>query len=203
MFNRDAVLIRTEARKSPDVMARAIMFAIATANAPLRHSVNALLWVRALGNRFASLSYGELTIADKSYMGAAMTGNKLGWMQHVWATRSTLYEAYQRLDHIDFWNLLLDTVPGLGMVKAAFAVQMLYNELGCIDVHNLRELGLARTAVNGKTANKRTNYLSIQTAKTSEAWWNDWCNLVADRYPEYFDSGDYVSRLHALAVVGV
>lgn len=203
MFKRDAVHIRTEALKSPEVMARALVFAIVTANAPLRHAVNAALWIRAQGTSFLTLSYGDLTLADKSYMGAAMTGAKLAWTQSVIASRDSLYKHFLTMDAVSFWNLLLDTVPGLGMVKGAFAVQMLYNELGCIDVHNLRELGLDRKAVAGKTRNKREQYLAIQSVKTSEAWWNDWCDFVADKYKTQFDSGDYVSRLHAIATVGV
>lgn len=203
MFTRDAVLIREEAQKSSEVMARAIIFAILTANAPLRASVNAALWIRAQGNRFPTLSYADLTLADKSYMGAAMTSRKLAWAQHVWATREELFARYKSMDAISFWELLLDTVPGLGLVKAAFAVQMLYNKLGCLDVHNLRELGVTRTAVSGKTANKRAGYLNLQAVKSSEAWWSQWCDFIAAKYPGQFDSGDYVSRLHAIAVVGV
>lgn len=200
MFNRDAARIREEAIKSPEVMARAIVFAIVTANAPLRASVNTALWLRA---QTGHVTYSELTVADKSYMGAGMTSNKLAWTQSVMASAEALHERYLALGAIDFWNLLLDTVPGLGMVKAAFAVQMLYNELGCLDTHNLRELGVSLSAVSGKTANKRANYLNLQASKTSEEWWNDWVNFIAKRYPGQFDSGDYVSRLHAIAVVGV
>lgn len=203
MFQRDAVLIKNAAANSPEVVARAIVFAILSANAPFRHAVNAALWARAQGSRFEKLSYADLTMADKSYMGAAMTSAKLGWTQHAWAIKESLYGHYTALQALDFWNLLLDTVPGLGLVKAAFAVQMLYNELGCIDTHNLRELGLDRNAVSGKTRNKRDGYLNIQAVKTSEEWWNSWCNIMASKYPGQFDSGDYVSRLHALAVVGV
>lgn len=201
MFDRDAVRIRTEALRSPEVMAHAIIFAIFTANAPLRFAVNAMLWLR--GRDITGLQYGQLTVADKSFMAAAMTSSKLAWAQNVLATKDTLHAAFLELPAIDFWHLLLDTVPGLGMVKAAFAVQMLYNELGCLDTHNLRVMGIDRNAVNGKTASKRAGYLDLQSVKTSQEWWDEWCHLVADRYPGQFDSGDYVSRLHALAVVGV
>lgn len=202
MFNRDAVRIRTEAEKSPQVMANAINFAILTANAPLRVSVNASIWARTHRD-LPGVSYGDITQAEKSLMGAAMTSSKLAWIQNVTATQDTLYKHFRDMDAIEFWNLLLDTVPGLGMVKAAFAVQMLYNELGCIDTHNLRELGADRNMVVGKTANKRAGYLNLQAVKTSQEWWDSWCHFVAERYPGQFDSGDYVSRVHSLAVVGV
>lgn len=201
MFSRDAVSIRSAASTSADVMARVLMFAIVTANAPLRFAVNAALWLRT--RDFTDMAYGDLTIADKSYMGAAMTGTKLAAVQHVWATRETLFAQYQELDAVSFWNLCIDTVPGLGMVKAAFAVQMLYNELGCIDVHNLRELGLDRKAVTGKSQRRRAQYLNIQAVKSSREWWDTWCDFVAAKYPGQFSDGDYVSRLHKLATVGV
>lgn len=198
MFRRDVKAIRAAASKSADSMAYVIMFAIVTANAPLRAAVNATKWLRS--HDFANLAFSDLTQADKSYMGAAMSGMKLAAVQHVWASRKSLYKHYQNMDALSFWNLAVDTIPGLGMVKSAFAVQMLYGELGCIDIHNLRELGLDRNAVSGKSQNKRNQYIEIQAVKSSEQWWNDWCHFVATKYSGQFRNGDHVSQLHAEAV---
>jgi len=198
MFSTDAVAIRTAAEASPDTMARVIMFAIVTANAPLHAAANASEWLGRVD--FSRMAYGDVTTADRSYMGAAMSGAKLAAVQHVWASRESLYRQYRTMDAVSFWNLCIDTVPGLGMVKAAFTVQMLYNELGCIDTHNLRMLGLDRNAVSGKSKRKREQYLQIQSVRSSEQWWNDWCDFVATKYPARYSDGEQVSRLHVEAV---
>lgn len=202
MFKRDAHSIRRAAESSPEVTANAIIFAILTANAPLRHSVNAALWVRSKGESIMSLTYQDITKDEKSLMGNAMNTAKLGWVQNVLANKEEIFGKYQDMTAIEFWNYLLDNVPGLGLVKAAFAVQMLYNELGCIDTHNLRMHNIDKNAVVGKTKAKRANYLKIQAVKSSESWWTDWCNVVAKRFPRQYESADYVSRLHTIAVIG-
>ena len=198
MFNTDATTIRRNAEKSADIMAYVIMFAIVTANAPLHAAANAMEWIRR-GN-FDRLAYGDITTAERSFMGAAMSSAKLAAVQHVWASRASIHAQYQKMDAVSFWNLCIDTIPGLGMVKAAFTVQMLYNELGCIDTHNLRVLGLDRNTVTGKSQRKREQYLKIQGVRTSEEWWDTWCEYVAQRYSARYENGEQVSRLHVYAV---
>lgn len=201
MFNRDAVHIREESLKSSSTMARVLIFAITSANARFRFAVNACLWLQS--RDIESLNYASFTMQDKSYMATAINPAKLSYVQSVWANREEIFEVYKASNALDFWNYLIDCVPGLGMVKAAFSVQMLYNELGCLDTNNVQALGLDPSAVTGKSQARRANYLTVQSVRTSKEWWDDWCNLMADRYPGEFDSGDYVSRLHSIAVLGV
>lgn len=202
MFKRDAVQIMEAARKSPEVTAQAIIFAIVTANATLKHAVNTALWILRKGDAFLELTYEDLTVADKSYMASAMTRNKFAFVQYVLKNRRVIYAKYQELEAIEFWHYLLDSVPGLGMVKAGFVVQMLYNELACIDIHNLRVLGVEKKLVEGKSKKRREGYLELQARKTSEEWWDSWVALVAEKYPYYYHDADEVSRLHVKAVMG-
>lgn len=203
MFKRDAVAIKEAAAHSPDILAKVITFVILTANAPLRNAVKAAMWMH--GEDILKLSYANFTVAQKSLFGASMTSAKLAWIQSAWAQRETLHKLMHEMDAVDFWEYGIYNIPGLGMVKSAFTVQMLYNELGCIDTHNLKELGLDRKAVQGKSKAKLAQYLDIQSIKTSEQWWVDWCNYLASQSPHraYYPSGDYVSLLHRLAVLGV
>lgn len=202
MFERDATLIRQESLKSPVVMANAINFAILTANAPLMASVNAALWMRSKGDDYVKLRYEDISTEERSMMGNAMNRAKLAWTQDVIRRRDEIYKNYQSMSAIEFWHYLLDNVRGLAAVKAAFAVQMLYNELGCIDTHNLRMIGATAKDVSGKSKAKREKYLTLQATRTSADWWNSWVKFIAEKYHKRFPSADYVSRLHAVAVVG-
>lgn len=197
MFEAHAIPIRNAALTSPDITARVIIFAILTANAPLHLAVNATRWVR---EHLPLTTYDSLTTADKAIMGAAMSTQKYNAVKYVWENRVAIYNEFLNRDAIDFWNYCIDSVPGLGMVKSAFTVQMLYNELGCVDVHNVRELGLPPFTSNYSKRN-RNLYLSVQSVKTSASWWTDWCDFMAKKYSKRYDSGWQVSESHVAAIL--
>lgn len=206
MFRTDATAIRFYATLTPANMTHILWFAVATANCPFQQSVNALNVLRGWGPGVMDVSYGEITQAEKSLMGCGMTAAKLSAYQYLWTNREEIFEFYTKAQsmengHLIFWHYILDTLPGMGMVKAAFAVQMLFNELGCIDIHNARGLGYDK-APSGRAMKQRPVYLNIQSVKTSEQWWDDWCNMLATKYPGQFKSGEHVSRLHAIAIMG-
>ena len=105
--------------------------------------------------------------------------------------------------------LLLMRVPNLGMVKAAFVMQMLGFNVACIDSHNLVRLGLPASAVKVgdklKTESKYKKvkeYVVMTQQKGSEYWWNSWCDYVAgNRANKLLDTGDVVSRYHVECVI--
>lgn len=201
MFIRDATAIRTAAKASPDAMAHVIAFAIVTANAGFSSAVRATRWVRDNADALP-VAYQDIAADDRSAMAAAMSGAKLKAVRNVWAQRHEIYAQYESMSAEAFWHYAIDSVGGLGMVKAAFVVQMLYNEMGCIDAHNVRMMGYDVTLLTGKSKVRRRNYLSLQSVKSSQAWWDDWCHFVANRYSKQFTSGEEVSRLHITAVLG-
>lgn len=206
MFKRDAAAIKFYATLTPANMTHVIWFAIATANCPFQQSVNTLAVLRGWGANVMDIEYASITQGEKSLMGCGMTATKLAAYQYIWANRESIFEEYTKcldLDngHLIFWDYCMDVLCGIGMVKAAFAVQMLFNELGCIDIHNAKELGYDKCPT-GKAKKQRPVYLNIQSVKTSEQWWNDWCTMLANKYPGQFKSADYVSRLHSVAIMG-
>lgn len=201
MFRRDATAIRNAAAASPEATAQVIIFAVLTANAGFGMAVKAARWVQDNVDTLPA-SYHDIPDSDRSVMAAAMSGAKLQAAREIWANRHEIYAKRESMDAMDFWHYAIDNVRGLGMVKAAFVVQMLYNEMGCIDAHNIRMMGYDKVMLTGKSKVRRQNYLSLQSVKTSQAWWDDWCDFVAKRYPKQFTSGDEVSRLHTVAVLG-
>jgi len=206
MFERDAVAIRTFARQNPENMMQVIFFAIATANCPFGQSVATMRLLKKWGNDITEVVYSELTLADKSGAGCGLTGMKLAAYQSLWLQRDVIFDKYMECDalddgHLIFWHYAMDVLCGMGMVKAAFCVQMLFNKLGCIDIHNARELGYDKCPA-GKAMKQRPIYLNIQSVKTSQQWWDDWCVFLAKKWPGQFTSGDHVSSLHATAIIG-
>lgn len=206
MFETDARAIKFYATLTPTNMTHILWFAVATANCPFQQSVNTLHVLRKWGSGIMEVEYASVTQGEKSLMGCGLTASKLSAYQYLWTNRESIFDMYTECltkdnGHIIFWNYILDTLPGMGMVKAAFAVQMLFNELGCIDIHNARELGYDK-APSGRAKKQRPVYLNMQSIKTSQQWWDDWCNMLAQKYPGQFKSGEHVSRLHAVAIMG-
>ncbi len=107
---------------------------------------------------------------------------------------------------------LLD-VPGLGLAKAGFVMQMMFGRVGCMDVHNVRRLYKVNVAdvTFSKSAKLETkkkkvmNYVSLFTgARTTEKIWDSWCEQVMWNQCNRgrFSSADEVSRLHLTVLTG-
>lgn len=99
-------------------------------------------------------------------------------------------------------------IPCLGLVKASFLAQMTMGDGACLDLHNLRRLGLnandvrlpKATATERLIAAKISAYNSTWRAHgNTEYWWNTWCeNMVGTTYNKRLTSADQVSALHRL-----
>ena len=98
-------------------------------------------------------------------------------------------------------------VPGLGLVKAGFAVQLLTGEAGCFDMHNVDRFGLNATDFKiGKRTDPDAQLREIDSVVEwylalcddyggSEMLWDGWCHHVAEQYRTW-DSAEQVSRAH-------
>lgn len=98
-------------------------------------------------------------------------------------------------------------VPGLGLAKAGFVVQLLVGEAGCLDMHNVERFGLTpeawrirkltRTADQVREIDDKIElYLGLcHTCGKSEKLWDDWCAHLNDNVST-FESADDVSRRH-------
>ena len=107
---------------------------------------------------------------------------------------------------------LLDvaTVPGLGLVKAGFVLQLVTGSVGCLDSHNMQRFGLNVSAFkygsNASDALKRKKALAYLDACWKaggcESLWNGWCDYVAAQQPKHWHSGFDVSAMHESAILG-
>jgi hypothetical protein len=100
-------------------------------------------------------------------------------------------------------------LPGIGIVKAGFILQMLGYNIGCLDVHNLRLAGLSPAAfkhvptnTEGLTLKLRTYLATCASLGGTAHLWDQWCTLIACKYPRHFPTADAVSAYHVICVTG-
>jgi len=98
-------------------------------------------------------------------------------------------------------------LPSFGLPKASFLLQCLGYDTACLDVHNLRRLGLTPNVtklgkVKKETKEKKMNfYLDLVQQKGSEYWWDSWCEHVAgNRMNKTLPTAQDVSEYHLTAI---
>jgi hypothetical protein len=147
-------------------------------------------------------------------------GFKKQTLEYLLENRSDLYRRLMAAYRIDMsknardrWMMeMLTQVPGLGLVKAGFVMQMMFGRVGCIDVHNSRrfrkvtpkDLQFSPTAKFTTRLQKIDNYIEIcKGHRSTSKLWDQWCDLIADKHCNHFNSGWDVSKYHLEALVGV
>lgn len=134
---------------------------------------------------------------------------------YLWGMKGKAYEYLQRharqlyaesmardsdLDLLDLWT----TVPGFGLVKAGFMVQLMFGRVGCIDVHNAKlydvapqQLRLDPNLTLRTREIKLRGYLDLcERIGGSEYLWRWWCTHLADLNPDVYDDQYDVSARH-------
>lgn len=99
--------------------------------------------------RQASRSHSNLRVtsqAGKTYrkgygVGGQIFGFKYDGVTDAWNRRAAIYGSLMNLvakkDTIAVFEYLLANVKGLAQAKAGFCVQLIFGEMGCIDMHNV------------------------------------------------------------------
>lgn len=105
-------------------------------------------------------------------------------------------------------------VPGLGMVKAGFVMQMMFGRVGCMDVHNTRRFykvdskdvqisaGVRKDSTKFK---KLIGYVQLcKNNRSTSKLWDSWCEQLVYKPCNRgrFASGNDVSAFHVQALVG-
>ncbi len=161
----------------------------------------ALLSIRqqwhTIGNQMDDVR--EHGVDSKYLFGSKRTGYKylvknIDWLYAVTKTAESDYEL------LDAWS----TVPGLGLVKVGFVIQMARGVGGCIDMHNMLEYGIpaaqlrfSKDLSTKAKAVKLRGYLALcNELGGSEYLWEQWCHIIAAKRPAHFASAVAVSRSH-------
>lgn len=98
-------------------------------------------------------------------------------------------------------------VPGLGMVKAGFVMQLVRGRVGCLDSHNIKMYGLnprafaSTTSITGLRERVRLYMQVCADLGGVEVLWDRWCDYVATLRPKVWSSGEAVSRAHVDLIV--
>lgn len=151
--------------------------------------------------------------------------------RHLWGFKAEAFrhglkhkEAIFR-DAMELWNIadpeqcqseLIDyfaRMPGFGLVKAGFMLQLCFGLAGCIDTHNLEQYKLrARAPMFEACQYKRASICHRQTLRRdylhlcralggAERLWDNWCSYVANRHPGLYRDAFHVSKLHCDAIL--
>ena len=140
-------------------------------------------------------------------------GWKRSGLAFVRANASTLRETLKAVpEGYGDAQALLDvaTVPGLGLVKAGFVLQLVTGSAGCIDSHNMERFGLNANAfkygASASDALKRKKALAYLDACWKAggcaSLWDGWCDYVAAQQPKHWTDGMEVSKMHETAILG-
>ena len=202
MYNRDNKMIQKYTDQGSTQTAMAAMFAIT--------SIKTNTWL--LPDMIDNYRDGGIKTLN-NLMGMQREGIK-----YVMKNKEWLYNLVQSYKAGDIYPeellLSLQRIPCIGLVKAGFIMQLTTGEAGCFDCHNLKEYDLNENTfkINSKdkgkiTAanfNKARKYLAVcKEIGGSEVLWNNWCDLIAAKYPKHFEAGDDVSWLHSNAIMGI
>lgn len=165
-------------------------FVLCTIRVPLRRAVaetRALLERGDASPLFGWKERGLDTLADRA--------PELSALIQCGAGRDTLLAEFSR-------------IPGLGLAKAGFVLQLACGVSGCLDTHNLRRFGLRAAAFSvpdGCTdrlryAKAAAYHAAIDAAGGTASLWDSWCRYVAEAQPHRYRDAWEVSALHCEAL---
>lgn len=199
MYARDAKAIAEHANASPEGLVDVIEFTLLTIRQPLQQ-------VKAQ----------RVDIRKNGLQSSFLFGSKRDGLSYARENKGYLYrvmlDILNRKDDPERKADLIQhfmQVPGLGMVKAAFVVQMIGGGTACLDTHNLKALGMKESEVKvspslkAETARAKVlKYVKLCDKTGGSAyWWDRWCEFVAGRRGSPLKTGDAVSAFHLDTVV--
>lgn len=200
MFRSDQKIIGRWARKTPDNMAKTVLFVQSTIQTKFEIIPAKLADIRALGLKSQWMHF---KLSRECFQWLNDEFNKLALFQCALEAKDNPHELLS----------IFSTIPGIGIPKAGFCAQLIFGKAGCIDVWNAKKYGLDKSAFEMRknapltVKNKKIAlYLAIASdCGTSEELWDSWCIDMANRYPKIWESGDDVSKYHikCLEAVGL
>lgn len=165
----------------------------------------------SIRNQWTAVGTAMQDVRDNGTRAKSLWGWKIDGYVYLRDNRKRLYGRVRdcRAGRIEPRDLLRDflQVPGLGLPKGGFLVQLLTGYAGCLDMHNVERFGLDSRVWNIRNLvdpadqlreieDKITLYLGLcRDCGGSEYLWDTWCDHLADKVGTFTD-GDDVSRRH-------
>lgn len=194
MHANDMPAIRDHALASPEGLVDVITFVLLTIQQPFQGTAKQFADVKQHGD------------ASRYLFGAKREGYRYA-CEHREVLHAAIAKAYEVGDVVGAIDVLTN-VPSLGMVKAAFVAQCCGLNAACLDVHNLRRMGLPVTALKlPKTLkadtrrDKIARYVRLCCSMGDSAyWWDSWCAFVAGKRNSPLKTAEEVSAFHRVAL---
>tara|TARA_R100001530_G_scaffold68397_1_gene48665 strand:- start:961 stop:1458 length:498 start_codon:yes stop_codon:yes gene_type:complete len=145
-------------------------------------------------------------------------GNKHSTIAYIKKNRKMLHTNMVRIIKAKKKDMALDLImlfleiPGFGLPKAGFCVQLVAGKAGCLDVHNIRKYLPNEDARKGTPSWLQTSGNSIKTKRKKAIMylelcdaiggarflWNQWCDHISSEpWAKYvFPTGYDVSEVH-------
>lgn len=190
MYADHVPIIAAAMRADVDVFARGVMFAILSARV-----------------QFPRVPAQCEELADKGDAANCLWGWKFDAYSYLQQHKERLHEQLlldqQNLDWL-LWTLT--RIPGLGIVKAAFVLQLMGYDIACLDTINIQREGRnprayrsdGEKAKGGKAWERKIARYVKDTEGKAQFYWNQWCD---DQAVKYALTSDAVSALHVTAIV--
>lgn len=147
-------------------------------------------------------------VRQNGYKAKALWGSKKDLYVHMLENKQELFELVKQTKKgkVSQEQCLyeLTQVPGLGLAKAGFVMQLAIGMAGCIDSHNVALFGINPNSLKmgkvkaEKALEKARQYIALcEALGGTEFLWDNWCDFVATRHPKAFKNGFDVSERHA------
>jgi len=188
MYQDHVPMLNSAMRSDPDIFLRGVTFA-----------------VLSIRTQFVQVSQQIAEVEAAGTNARALWGYKRGSYDYLRKHKFALHEMVSEAMDSETAIEALTTVPGIGIVKAAFVCQMMGHDVGCLDSRNIQRLGLNprewRTdgADRKQTAafkRKVRRYVDATSGRAEELW-DDWCKDVANVYKV---TAEEISRDHLVIV---
>jgi hypothetical protein len=201
MFATHASAISNYGRASPEAFARVLMFVVLTIRQPLYRTPSDMAKVDQQGLTARSVLFGFKKDAYKAIERDAE--RHWNFCEQVFenATLSNQQQAACMIEH-------LAELPGLGVVKAGFVVQLIYGLAGCLDSHNLARYNIKPTTFSNykqrsPSARRKLCERYVKTVYDlggPEELWDTWCGYIATKQPKNYRDAYHVSAIHCEAL---
>jgi hypothetical protein len=187
MFSTHQKQISKFAKQSPDNTARV-----------------ALVVMLSIQQQWNQIGKQTLDVKANSVTSKYLFGSKRKGWEYILANKKNLHTTiFNKTIPLADKLLKVASIPGIGLVKAGFVLQLCIGKVGCLDVHNLKRFGLSASAfklgkVKYPTAlGKAELYIKLcEDLGGCKYLWDSWCDLLAEKYPTKYKDGQQVSRLH-------
>lgn len=132
-------------------------------------------------------------------------GKKRAAFDYLQGNSEQIFLDLQKLETTLERLVYVATLPGFGLPKAGFVLQLVWGEAGCLDTHNLTRYGIPwnsdKARIKGRKRDtqlrKAESYLKLcEGLGGPEILWDSWCQYISELRPSV-GTWQEVSALHA------